>query len=173
MLSKLTIKELLLLTQNYWDKTSCLDIEKKKGKTQMDEYIKECALQYKKEVIGLENIAETIGYIDTEYLKGIEESEIIASLKYRLDKIAKGAAPGSCEVEKLYATGRYKFDFANDLIYNLIYLRNINWKIKIDKALDTKKSLFIAVGAAHLDYTTGLIALLSARGYIVTPVNLY
>ena len=168
----LTIRELLLLTQNYWDRFSCLSDKEKRDKTVMDDYIKDYAIQTKKGLVGLENISETINFIEKEYLKDVDETKMIASLKFRLNEISKGTVQKNCDMDHLYSTGKYKFDFNSDVVYNIIYDRNKNWMAKILNALEQKKTAFIAVGASHLDYKTGIIALLSQNGYTVTPINL-
>ncbi|MET0394492.1 MAG: TraB/GumN family protein [Chitinophagaceae bacterium] len=51
----------------------------------------------------------------------------------------------------------------------LLYRRNSNWVTKL-KTLMPKKSLLIAVGAGHLPGDKGVISLLRAAGYTVTPI---
>jgi len=168
--AKYTIKELLLVTQNYWDRQSCVH-SKEQDNLRMDDFIHEYAITSGKELSGLEDIAETMAFIETEYLKDVDPAKMAASLKYRLNGIIKNK-PQNCDMNDLYAKGKYKFDFKSEVVYNIIYLRNKNWMEKITAVMADKKSAFIAVGAAHLDYTTGLIALLTAQGYTVSPVKL-
>ena len=52
----------------------------------------------------------------------------------------------------------------------LLYDRNRKWAKGLDSLLG-KKSLLIAVGAAHLPGTNGVIELLRKEGYTVDPVN--
>jgi len=52
----------------------------------------------------------------------------------------------------------------------LLYNRNRKWAKELDSLL-TKKSLLIAVGAAHLPGTNGVIELLRREGYTVEPVK--
>ncbi|MFN7775029.1 TraB/GumN family protein, partial [Flavobacterium sp.] len=99
---KQTSRELLLLTQNYWDKTSCLNGDFDDDKIFMDAFIRNYALKENKEVLGLEKISETLNYIETEYLKGAEESKIIASLRYKLNEINKGSISKNCAYNELY-----------------------------------------------------------------------
>ena len=126
-----TIRELLLLTQNYWDRLSCLNDKEKKDKTVMDDFIKDYAIQTKKRLVGLENISETINFIEKEYLKDVDETKMIASLKFRLNGISKGTVQNNCDMDHLYSTGKYKFDFSSDVVYNIIYDRNKNWIRKV------------------------------------------
>lgn len=170
--SKLTIRELLLLTQNYWDKFSCLNKKDKKDILSMDSYIQNYALTQKKQIFGLERMATTIDFVQNEYLKGVDEAKMIASLKYKLDAISKGLIHNKCEMHQLYTTGKFKFTFDTTLDMPIITTRNNNWITKIYEVLADNKKAFIAVGAAHLDYKDGIIALLKQKGYTVTPVVL-
>lgn len=52
----------------------------------------------------------------------------------------------------------------------LLYNRNRKWAKELDSLL-TKRSLLIAVGAAHLPGTDGVIELLRKEGYTVEPVK--
>lgn len=170
--SKLTIRELLLLTQNYWDKFSCLNKKYKQDVLMMDAYIQNYALAQKKQVFGLEPMATTIDFVQNEYLKGVEETKMIASLKYKLDAISKGQIHNNCEMDELYATGKFKFTLDTSLNLPIITTRNNNWISKIYEVLGDNKKAFIAIGAAHLDYKNGIIAMLKQKGYTVTPVVL-
>ncbi len=51
-----------------------------------------------------------------------------------------------------------------------LFQRNRNW-IPIIEELVSKKSIFIAVGAAHLPGEAGVISLLQQRGYTVEPLH--
>jgi uncharacterized protein YbaP (TraB family) len=52
----------------------------------------------------------------------------------------------------------------------LLYNRNRKWAVALDSLL-TKKSLLVAVGAAHLPGVNGVIELLRKEGYTVEPVK--
>ena len=170
--NKFTPRELLLMTQNYWDKLSCLDEKFKKDKILMDDFIRDFSLKEGKKVVGLEKIEETLNLIETLYLKDIDESKIIASLKYRLMMISKGESVKNCEVDKLYEGKRSNFDFTLDVKDELLYNRNNNWESKILAELQSDKTTFIAVGLAHLDYQSGLISILRMKGYTINPIQL-
>jgi len=53
---------------------------------------------------------------------------------------------------------------------NLIIKRNYKMASKLDSLLKTKKSIFCAVGSAHLAGSDGLIRLLRSKGYRLRPV---
>lgn len=169
---KLTIRELYLFTESYWDKLSCLNKNEKKYKYKMDTYIMEYCLSKKKTIIGLENISETLNFIETGFLEKVDEVKIIGSLKYKLNAISKNQIHDKCLINELYRNKKYKYDFNSDIKDGLLFKRNQNWLPKIITALKTKQTVFIAVGVAHLDYKSGLITLLQEKGYTVTPIQL-
>ncbi len=53
---------------------------------------------------------------------------------------------------------------------NFLVNRNVDWIAKI-KAITSKKTAFIAVGAAHLPGKTGVISLLREAGFTLKPVQ--
>lgn len=108
-IDKLTLRELLLTTQNYWEKQSCLSGRYKKDKIVMEDFIINFATKEKKIVIGLENISETLNFIETEYLKNAEEEKILKSLRYRLNSILKNREVEDCTVNHLYANKKIYF----------------------------------------------------------------
>lgn len=58
-----------------------------------------------------------------------------------------------------------------NFIKHLLEDRNVKW-VKQFKAFEQSKSYFLAVGAGHLPGEKGLIELLRAAGYTVTPIML-
>lgn len=137
----------------------------------MDTYIMEYCLSKKKTIIGLENISETLNFIETGFLEKVDEVKIIGSLKFKLDAISKNYIHYKCIINNLYRYKKYKFDFSSNIKDGLMFTRNNNWLPKVISALETKKCVFIAVGVAHLDYKSGLIVLLQEKGYIFTPIQ--
>ena len=170
--SKLTIRELHLIVQNYWDKKSCLKDQFCSDKISMDSFIKNYSLKNNKKVIGFEKISETLNFIETEYLKNADESKIVTSLRYKLNEIDKGSNSKNCIYTELYKEKKCNYHFSKEVFDSLLNRRNNNWFIKIQNALKTSEPIFIAVGLAHLDFTTGLISMLQEKGYVVTPINL-
>jgi hypothetical protein len=53
----------------------------------------------------------------------------------------------------------------------LLVKRNLAWAEQVGKLLHGGKSVFVAVGAAHMLGTEGLVALLQKRGYRVTRIQ--
>src|SRR5690554_4710223 len=126
------------------------------------------------EVLGLETVEEQIGFIDN--LSSKEQVDMI------MEALRSGDT-GEIEMRKLievylsqdideihkYATTsdmsspEFEEDFLNK--------RNKNWIAPIQKIIKKNKA-FIAVGAAHLGGPQGVIELLKAEGYTLTPVKL-
>ena len=71
------------------------------------------------------------------------------------------------EIDKLTRAGDPGLNGYMDL---LLYNRNRNWVDSL-RGLLPGKSLLIAVGAGHLPGDKGLIALLTQKGYLVSPVR--
>ncbi len=69
-------------------------------------------------------------------------------------------------IEKLVADLHRSYP---DLYERLLAQRNRAWLPKLRQALDGSQSQLIVVGAAHLAGPDGLLALLRARGYKITP----
>ena len=62
-------------------------------------------------------------------------------------------------------------DIMNMMREELLVNRNLNWISKIASFIDDQ-SVFLAVGAAHLCGSDGLIELLSKHGYIIEGIKL-
>ena len=62
-------------------------------------------------------------------------------------------------------------DIMNMMQEELLINRNLNWMSKIVSIIDNQ-SVFLAVGAAHLCGSEGLIELLSKQGYIIEGIKL-
>ncbi len=132
-----------------------------------------------KKIIGLETIEEQIGTIDKLPMEDqIEE----------LEKSLRDSADSKEMFVKLlnaYKNQNFKFfeemvegDMAMDPLSSekLLKERNINMANRIDSLLkaDKKRSLFVAVGAAHINdlkKIKGLANLLKEKGYTLTPVE--
>ncbi len=127
----------------------------------------------KKEILGLESIAEQMGVFDAipyqkqaddlvEAIQDIDKSKaefakLVAAYKTQdIDALAKMIA----EEENGYA------EFTDVLLNN----RNENWIDKIEN-FAKQKSTFFAVGAGHLGGEKGVVNLLRKAGYNVTAVK--
>lgn len=170
--NNLSIRELILTTDKYWSIFSCFNKNERKDKMLIDDYIKNLSLKYKIKLIGLEDISETLKFIEKEYLNGYNDEKLVSILKYKLDGFSNKLAHNNCSVHELYRKKLYKYNFNEAGDPNLLASRNEIWIPKIISELESKKQVFIAVGIAHLDYKNGLIEQLKEKGYIITPIIL-
>jgi uncharacterized protein YbaP (TraB family) len=69
-------------------------------------------------------------------------------------------------IEALFSKNEFGMQEHEDI---LLYNRNKNW-VKQLKTIMQAEPVFVAVGAAHLVGTKGLIALLKKEGYKVKPL---
>jgi uncharacterized protein YbaP (TraB family) len=170
--NNLTIRELLLTTDKYWSIFSCFSEKERKEKLLMDDYIKKFSVENKIKLEGLEDITETLNFVEKEYLNDVNDEKLISVLKYKLDGFSKNLAHNNCGIHELYRHKLYKYNFDEIGDTNLLDNRNQNWLIKIITQLENKNKIFIAVGIAHLDNKNGLIEQLKLKGYNVTPIKL-
>lgn len=126
-----------------------------------------------KEIIGLETFEEQIGFFES-----IPESEFINLISESIQSIEEDKLELK-ELQEIYS--QQKVDELVPLLekqspellkYRDVFLtnRNKNWIPKIETAIK-KESCFIAVGAGHLFDTNGIIELLKARGFSLTPIK--
>jgi uncharacterized protein YbaP (TraB family) len=72
------------------------------------------------------------------------------------------------EINALYTTTAEYMASEEEMKF-LLYTRNQNWADLLETRLG-QKTLFIAVGAAHLGGEKGLITLMTKQGYELTPI---
>ena len=132
------------------------------------------AADKKKPIIGLETV---------EFQSKTLESQPLEKQAESLVKMADDPQKSEDELKKLIATYKEQdidklhslaveqdktdLNFQKDLIDD----RNASWIPKIETNIKTTPS-FIAVGAGHLGGPKGVISLLRAKGYKVTPIRL-
>lgn len=125
------------------------------------------------EVVGLETIEEQMGFIDklspkdqvNMIMEALRSEDGVDETRKLIDVYL------SQDVEKIHeftlssdmSSPEFEEDFLNS--------RNKNWIEPIKKMIKKNKT-FIAVGAAHLGGPQGVIELLKAEGYTLTPVKL-
>lgn len=151
------------LTQAYFEK----DAES------YDLNIMQTARENNIELIGLETIQQQVGFFDQipnsemakmimeslkTYQEDLEQFKLLQTFysEEKIDKLLplmKEQSPEFLKYEDLFLTDRNK-----------------NWIPELKKNL-SKKSCFIAVGAAHLFDKNGLISLLKLEGYTVIPIK--
>jgi len=131
------------------------------------------AVQYKKNINGLETIEDQIAVFDS-----IPDSVEVANLKEMVYNFQSQIT----EFEKLVTIYKTQnIDSIFNLTQNgtdqlnaeaeLLTKRNSNW-IPVMKTNMQKAPCFFAVGAAHLGGDIGVIALLRKQGFTVKPVKL-
>ncbi|TDB69136.1 TraB/GumN family protein [Arundinibacter roseus] len=131
------------------------------------------AKQQQIEVLGLETVQEQMSVFDS-----IPYPKQAAMLLTLLDSLPKArqefaemvSVYKQQDVEKLHEmTFESEFEL-KDHQETLLYGRNRRWIPLIEKQIADKPT-FIAVGAAHLGGKEGLLELLRAKGYLVTPIQ--
>ena len=142
--------------------------------TVYDNYLAQTAAANKMPVIGLETAEEQIAVIDSAPLdeqikalnaiganpqKGIAEFQALYKLYLTQDSDA------------LYALAAAQLKAEGYSQSKMLDSRNVKWIPAIEKNI-AEKPTFIAVGAGHLGGKNGLISLLRARGYKLTPIKL-
>jgi len=124
-------------------------------------------------LLGFETMEEQLGFFDKIPAKDV--ASMIMNSVYNFEKEKKNTK----KLEKLYA--KQKVDKLIPLMKNQspefmefedIFLNNRNkaWIPKIIEETKTKKC-FIAVGAAHLFDSKGVIQLLKNEGFVLTPIQ--
>jgi len=143
--------------------------------TYLDLYIFRVGKKLKKQVIGVEDFAESQALVEIAYKYSYDKDDVIDGYK-------------DVEVENYY-TFYEKFEDAYrkgdlDLLdslnkvsnpsrkYNkyMLWIRNANMVNTMDSIMPNK-SMFVGVGAAHLPGEEGVIELLRKQGYTVRPIK--
>ncbi len=139
-----------------------------------DNFLAQTAVANKMPVLGLETVEEQIAVIDSEPL----DKQIKA-----LNEIAANPEKSFAEFKNLY---KIYLTQNSDALYNLavrhmkeqgysqakmLDRRNVNWIPLIEKNIAVTPS-FIAVGGGHLGGRKGVVKLLRAKGYKLTPIKL-
>ena len=74
------------------------------------------------------------------------------------------------KLEEIVEYTLHPLDNNQKFIDEFYYKRNEEWMPKIEK-MTKGEAAFIAVGIGHLEGERGLLALLQARGYTLTPIK--
>ncbi len=135
--------------------------------TIMDAYLYGIAQRSQKWLGAVEDVTDQLGMLD-EFGGGLKEKELLASdneLKFTLEKmIAIYLARDLQGIANLYMP-----NLATELKDTMMVKRNHKMASSMD-SLSGVRSMFFAVGAAHLPGSQGVINLLRKKGYTVTPV---
>ncbi len=137
-----------------------------------EQYLTDLAHKNKMKVISLEEMEFQLGLVDS-----ISIEDQIKLFLYDFEK------PQQTNILKEYnktltyyknqdmnSMLQMEVEVENDIfMQNFLIKRNIDWIGKI-KAIISKKTAFIAVGAAHLPGENGVLNLLKKEGYTIKPV---
>ncbi|WP_205510952.1 TraB/GumN family protein [Longitalea arenae] len=146
-------------------------LEKGEMPTFLDAYLYNIARRQGKWVGGVEDIADQAGLLD-DLVDKTDIDMLLAGDSSNLKKAANNMMERMVEmyisqdlsgIESIGAGGSAR---VNDL---LLIKRNVKMARRID-SLTTLRTMFIAVGAAHLPGDSGVIHLLQSRGFTVEPV---
>lgn len=139
--------------------------------TSYEQALVEMAAGQKKPVMGLEKVADQVAVFDaipdsTESRMIMEYINDFAKQRTSFNNLV--AAYKRQDVKALHDLLKDAPEFTG---YEnlLIYDRNRNWVPVIEKAMQAS-TILVACGAMHLGGEQGLLALLKAQGYEVTPV---
>jgi len=128
----------------------------------------------KKPIFGLETVASQINVLDSKpieaqakelYEIALDPQKAVRDLK-RLMEAYKMRDP-----EKLFEISTGQMTNDKDFKSRLLDDRNLDWIPKMETAIKERPTFF-AVGAGHFGGKNGLINLLKAKGYQVTPVKI-
>ena len=119
-----------------------------------------------KEFIPLETLEFQLSMFDKipieEQVKDMKATELIPELNKLIDSyLSQDLTRIQTVIEETEMDDKTEWD--------LLINRNLNWKVQLIELMP-KKSLFIAVGAAHLPGEQGVINLLKDSGYTVKPL---
>lgn len=140
-----------------------------------DNFLMQTAVATKKPVSGLESAEEQIAVIDSQPLA--QQIEALSKLAAEPEKsVAEFKALTDHYLaqnsDELYSFLVEQMKKDNSLSQNaLLDVRNTRWIPIIERNIAAKPS-FIAVGGGHLGGAKGVVALLRAQGYTLTPIKL-
>ena len=140
----------------------------------LDVYIASSAKKNGKTVTALETMEQQFDMLYNHFSVEEQAKQLVETVN-QLDLTAKTSVDMfNLYLQKdLYAMWSMMESMPEELKDNIDYLlndRNANW-VKILPELMRSGSQFVAVGAAHLPGSDGLIALLRNEGYTVTPIT--
>ena len=142
----------------------------------LDKFISSAGYKYGKEVKGLENYMQSnILYLqaqkDQADLEKIDRKQLPDGLNYEEmnDKIYDGYLNHNLDAMDSFMVYQYE----SEAFYNkFLKERNYNQADSMDYYIKTGKTIFAAVGAAHLPGNDGVIEIMRKKGYSVRPVKL-
>ena len=142
----------------------------------LDKFISSAGFKYGKDVKGLENYMEsTILYLqaqkDQADLEKTESKQLPGGISYKEmnDKIYDGYLNNNLDAMDSIMVYQYE----SEAFYNkFLKERNYNQADSLDFYIKSGKTVFGAVGCAHLPGKDGVIEILRKKGYTLRPVKL-
>jgi uncharacterized protein YbaP (TraB family) len=139
-----------------------------------DDFLSKTAVAAKKPVVGLETVAAQLAAVDSQPLDlqlrelnetALKPEKMINDFKtlYRIY-----LTQSADDIYKLVEAQFKAYGYSQE---KMLDRRNLNWIPSIEKNILEKPS-FIAVGGGHLGGEKGVINLLRAKGYKLTPIKL-
>ena len=143
--------------------------------TFLDSHLSNKAKEFGKEVTGLETVDEQL-----QAVNGIPLKEQMHMLEEAIDSLYVPSVSDADEMTSLYEhadlEGLYTFfqkeETSGEFNESLITIRNKRMADRFEDYVKKGRRLFAAVGALHLPGERGVIELLRAKGFSVTPILL-
>ena len=137
--------------------------------TFLDAYLYNIAVEFDREISGLEDIEDQLPDMDS-----IQEAKLKTQILQILERNPKDSELAIERLIDLYYDGDIsQIYFWSNGFYPLddvMVARNIKMTSSMDSIMQNK-TLFAAIGAAHLPGDEGVLSLLKEKGYTVTKVN--
>ena len=139
----------------------------------VDLVLAQAAVRGKKQIVGIETVATQLEMLGSTTLEAQarELYKMAVDPQRSADDVkALMAVYRAQESEKLYERTTLHLKDEGDFQTRLLDNRNIAWIPKLERSI-TERPAFIAVGAGHLGGKNGVVNLLRARGYELTPIR--
>lgn len=164
---------MMTLVTKYVDDASP-EIKQYEG-TVMDMYFAREAKALQKDVLSLETVQEQLDLVFNQHPYDEQANQLVTFIKKKDEMLelqkALTATYFEADLKKmLKLSEKYIEEYESGDMAYLTDDRNLRWLPAIEEAIG-RQSTFIAVGALHLPGEKGLIQLLKAKGYKVTPVE--
>ncbi len=164
---------MMTLVTKYVDDASP-EIKQYEG-TVMDMYFAREAKALQKDVLSLETVQEQLDLVFNQHPYDEQANQLVTFIKKKDEMLelqkALTATYFEADLKKmLKLSEKYIEEYESGEMTYLTDDRNLRWLPAIEEAIG-RQSTFIAVGALHLPGEKGLIQLLKAKGYKVTPVE--
>ncbi len=164
---------MMTLVTKYVDDASP-EIKQYEG-TVMDMYFAREAKALQKDVLSLETVQEQLDLVFNQHPYDEQANQLVTFIKKKDEMLelqkALTATYFEADLKKmLKLSEKYIEEYESGDMAYMTDDRNLRWLPIIEEAIG-RQSTFIAVGALHLPGEKGLIQLLKAKGYKVTPVE--